>query len=371
MMLSKPFMTDLRVYNEAKALIDAGHNVTVIVWDRRKEYKKEEEVNNIRIKRIHNTTFMKHLPNDIFRNPIWWRKAFKKAIKLYEGEFKFDAVHCHDLDTLKIGVKVKKKTGCKLIYDAHEIFGYMIEDDVPRFIVSYVFSMEKRLIKYVDHIITVNEPLLKYFKTISKKPITIVMNCKDITSKKYIPSNNDNFTIIYIGTLSKRRLFPDLVHGLGKISDIKFIIAGKKEKIGYYQLVEQASKNYKNVDFLGEIPFNEVIPRTFKSDIIVSVANPNSTKSKIETPNKLLEAMACGKPIICNKGTNAAELTERFNCGLVVEYNLKSISEAVIKLRDNPLLCEKLGKNGLKAAINEFNWDKQKEKLLAVYNGLQ
>ena len=371
MILSKPFMTDLRVYNEAKALSDAGHNVTIVVWDRRKEYKNEDEVNNIKIIRIHNTTLMKILPNDILRNPLWWRNAYKKAIKLYKGEFKFDVVHCHDLDTLKIGVKLKKKTDCKLIYDSHEIFGHMIEDDVPKFIVSYVFSLEKKLMKYVDKIITVNEPLLNYFKKITDKSITIVMNCKDITSEKYIPPKNDTFTVIYIGTLSKRRLFPDLVHALGKIPNIKFIIAGKKEKIGYYHLVEQTSKKYKNVDFLGQIPFNEVIPRTFDSNIIVSVANPNSTKSKIETPNKLLEAMACGKPIICNKGTNAAELTERLNCGLVVDFNLKAISNAIIKLRDDPALCEKLGKNGLKAAINEYNWNVQKEKLLDVYNNLQ
>jgi glycosyltransferase involved in cell wall biosynthesis len=371
MILSKPFMTDLRVYNEAKALTDNGHSVTVLVWDRREEYNLEDQVNNIKITRIHNSTFMKILPNDIFRNPLWWKKAYKKAIKLYKEEYRFDVVHCHDLDTLKIGVKIKKKIGCKLIYDAHEIFGHMIEDDVPKFIVSYVFSLEKKLLKYVDNVITVNEPLLNYFRKITKKPITIVMNCKDILSKIYKPPKNDIFSVIYIGTLSKRRLFPDLVHALAKLPNIKFIIAGKKEKIGFYELVERASKEYKNVEFLGQIPFNEVIPRTYNSNIIVSVANPDSTKSKIETPNKLLEAMACGKPIICNKGTNAAELTERLNCGLVVDFNLKSISDAVIKLRDDRSLCEKLGKNGLKAAINEYNWNVQKQKLIDVYKNLQ
>jgi glycosyltransferase involved in cell wall biosynthesis len=364
-------MTDLRVYNEAKALVDAGHDVTIIVWDRKNEYKLEDEVDNIKIKRIHNSTFMRLLPNDIFRNPIWWRKAFEKAIKLHRSEFNFDIVHCHDLDTLKIGVKIKKKTGCKLIYDAHEIFGYMIEDDVSKFIVSYVFSMEKKLIKNVDYIITVNEPLKKYFKTITDKPLTIVMNCKDIPSKNYIPPKNKVFTVIYIGTLTNRRLFPDIVHALAKISNIKFVIAGKKEMIEVYQSVEQAGKKYENIDFLGTIPFYEVIPRTIESDTIISVTDPNLNKSKIETPNKLLEAMACGKPIICNKGTNAGEMTEKYNCGLVVDYDLKAISNAVINLRDDPVLCEKLGKNGLKAAINEYNWDRQKEKLIEVYNSFQ
>ena len=158
---------------------------------------------------------------------------------------------------------------------------------------------------------------------------------------------------------------------MGKAGDSERIAGRKVRGTGQDILGSKLCYGAIPAEFLGQIPFNEVIPRTFKSNIIVYVANPDSTKSKIETPNKLLEAMACGKPIVCNKKTNAGELTERYNCGLVVDYNLESISDAVIKLRDNPALCEKLGKNGLKAALEEFNWDKQKEKLIQVYKALQ
>jgi hypothetical protein len=116
----------------------------------------------------------------------------------------------------------------KLIYDAHEIFGYMISRDMPKIVVNASFLMEKRLIKNVDRIITVNEPLESYFKSITNKPITIVMNCKDLISEEYQPTKNDVFTICYIGVLSKSRMFPEIVDIIGNMKGVRFVIAGKK-----------------------------------------------------------------------------------------------------------------------------------------------
>lgn len=368
MLLSKLFMIDLRVYNEAIALTKKGHKVTIIVWDRLKQYPKEDIVDGIKIIRIHNDFLMKVLPNDIFRNPPWWYRAYKTGLNLHKNGFNFDVVHCHDLDTLPAGILIKNKTGCKLVYDAHEIFGYMIEGNVPKIVVKTAFALEKKLVKKVDHIITVNEPLDNYFKNISKKPITIVMNCKNLKTKTFQKTKNKIFTIVFIGTIDKGRLFPEIIDTIGSIDNIKFIIAGKNENVNLYNKVKNTSSKYKNVEFLGQIPFNKVMNLTSKADLIINPVDSSTRNSKITTPNKLLEAMATGKPIICNKNTHAGELTEKNKCGLVVESNLDSIKKAIIKLRDDPVLCEELGKNGLEKAIKEYNWAKQKEKLIQTYN---
>ena len=197
MLLSNPFMVDPRVYKEAHSLVNKGHEVTVIVWDRKGDYLPEDVIDGIRIIRIHNRSLMRVMPHDLFRNPLWWRLAYKKGLELYKSVFKFDVVHCHDLDTLWAGVWLKKKLGIRLIYDAHEIFGYMIARDMPKVIVNVAFLMEKSWVKNVDHIITVNEPLRDYFKSISNKPITVVMNCNDLLRKEYIPPRNDVFTLSY------------------------------------------------------------------------------------------------------------------------------------------------------------------------------
>lgn len=180
MFLSNPFIVDPRVYKEIKTLINKNYDVTIIEWDRKKEYKNEDTTEDIHIIRIHNSFFMKILGHDLFRNPLWWYKAYKKGLELYHNSFYFDVVHCHNLDTLVVGVLLKKKLDIKLIYDVHEIFGYMIARNMPDTIVKIVFYMEKKLVKYVNNIITVTDTVAEYLKSICDKPISIVMNCKDL-----------------------------------------------------------------------------------------------------------------------------------------------------------------------------------------------
>jgi len=369
MILSKHFITDPRVQKEAETLSENGHEVSVIVWDRKGDLKPYEEINNINIHRIRNSFLMKILPNNILRNPLWWRKAYKKGIKLHEKEFRFDAVHCHDLDTLQAGVWIKQKTGCKLVYDAHEIFGYMIEGRAPRYAVKKAFSMENKLLRYVDQMITVSEPFKEYYSRITDKPITIVMNCKELRYKKYEQKKNKIFTILYIGGMSKLRFFPEIVDIIGNIPDVKFKIAGLQGWL--YDEVKKRSKKYKNIEFLGTIPTNDILKLTRQTDTVYLMVDPSSKQMQLTLFNKQFEAMVCGTPIITTKGIHAGNMTEKLKCGLTVDYNAESIKKAIIQLRDNPSLREKLGKNAFKAAQNRYNWEKEKEKLLKIYEELK
>ncbi len=367
MLLSKSYINDSRVIAEAQALHNEGNEITIIIWDREEKYKHEEIIDGIRVVSIHNNNLMNIIPKDFLRNPLWWRKAYRMAIKLFRDGFNFEVVHCHDLDTLPSGFYLKKKLACKLVYDAHEIFGYMIEGRVPKFTLNLVFKMEERLLKSVNFIITINDFLKEYFEKITNNPVTVVMNCKDLISKTYKAPKNNIFTALYIGTLNRSRLFPQLVDALAEISDIKIIIAGRKDVIEVYNEVEQASLKYKNVEFLGTIPSDQVIPLTCNSNVVVCPLNPFAKSPKIATANKQFEAMVCGRPIICVKGTYPGKMTEELNCGLVTDYDSHAIKEALIQLKNNPKLCEELGRNALKAAITTYNWGKQKKKLLDVY----
>lgn len=367
MLLSKEFVNDPRVHNEAKALVDAANEVTAVVWDRRGEYGQEDIVDGIRIVRIHNTGLMKVMPNDLFRNPIWWRKSYKKGLELYKDGFDFDVVHCHDLDTLQSGVWLKKKLGCKIVYDAHENFAYMIEGHVPNFVFRWTLRMERRLVMHIDHIITVSEPLRDYLKSISNRAVTIVMNCKDLIYDKYVPPKNDIFTLIYIGIMLKERFFPDILRLVGSLKGVRLIVAGKKE--GIYEEVRKIAEQYDNVKFLGTVPSNEILPMTHAANatFLLTCHPPNKRYYQETLFNKQFEAMVCGRPIILTKDTYAGRMTEELDCGLTVAYNADSIKKAIEELRDNPSLCEKLGKNALRAAKKRYNWEMEKKNLLKVY----
>jgi glycosyltransferase involved in cell wall biosynthesis len=368
MILSNPFTVDPRVHSEAKALTDDGHKVTVLVWDRREEHRQEDVIDGIHIVNIRNTSFMKILRSDLLRNPFWWRAAYRKSLELYKNGFKFDVVHCHDLDTLNPGVRLKKKFGIKLIFDAHEIFGYMIEGQHP-LASKIAFYLEKRLIKHVDHIITVDDPFKKYYENLAHKPITTVMNCKDLVFDRYESPKNKTFTLVYIGIMTRWRFFPEIIDIVSELKDVKLILAGKKE--GIYHEMEEYAKKYKNIEFRGTIPTQDILKLTRDGDALFLIVDNTRKQAKIVVFNKQFEAMVCGRPIIITNGIYAAEMTEKLNCGLTVEYNKESVKEAIIKLRDNSDLCEKLGRNALNAAKKQYNWENEKKNLLKVYEEIK
>ena len=366
MILSKEYTIDPRVKKEAETLVDEGYKVTIIMWDRGNNYKKHEIINGVEIIRLRNTIFMKVLPTNLLRNPFWWRMGYKKANSLVND---FDVIHCHDLDTLRIGVKLKKKypTKIKLVYDAHEIFGLMIKNNVPKIVTKYAFRMEKKLLKYVDYIITVTQPLVDYFKSISQKPVAVVMNCSRIKNTEINPINNEVFTVSYAGSFDKNRMFPEIIDMMGELNNIKFVVAGRKENIKIYEQVAKKIVNYNNIDFLGEISHTDVLNVVSKSNCILCPLNPDYEYFKSALSNKQFEAMIYGKPVICIKKTYAGDLTKENKCGLVVDYNPDSIKKAIITLKNNPLLCKELGENGFKASKNKYNWDEQKNVLIQVY----
>jgi glycosyltransferase involved in cell wall biosynthesis len=368
MILSNPFMVDPRVYKEAKALVDAGYEVSVIVWDRKKTYEKQDTIDGIRLFRIHNEGLMTILSHDLFRNPLWWWHAYKKGLELYNDGFDFDVVHCHDLDTLASGVLLKQKLGVKLVYDAHEMWGYLIEGSVPKIVSKIAFIMEKILVKKVDSIITVSKPFFDYFSSIAKCSVTLVMNCKDLSYKEYKPANNKNFTLIYIGGMKKKRFFPEIIDLCTKIDNVHLILAGKPEDL--FNEIKKYANDFDNVNFHGTIPTKDILPLTRKADATFILVDPSSKHYQKTLFNKQFEAMVCARPIIVTNDTYAAEMTKELNCGISVDYTEESIRKAIIKLRDNPGLCESLGKNGFTAAKKRYNWEIEKKNLLKVYERL-
>jgi glycosyltransferase involved in cell wall biosynthesis len=369
MILANPFTHDPRVYNEARALIKAGHEVTVLAWDRKKLNHLKEKKEGINVVRIRNTKFMDFLPYDIFRLHFWWNEGVKKALKLQKKN-PFDVVHCHDLSALPIGIKLKKRLGLPLIYDAHEIWGYMVSGDLPKWWANYYLWKEKKLAPIADHIITVAEPHEQYFQNMGCNKVSIIRNCKEVDKNEYVPQDNEFFTLAYIGVLGEGRFLRESVEICQGLEGMQFRIAG----FGPLEdVLKQTAKNapFGNIEFLGIIPMERVIPETAKGDVILCMLNPGNMNNRIGPPNKLFEAMAAGRPVIATKGTYSGNLVEELKMGLAIDFDEKSLKNAIIKLRDDPKLREEFGKNALKAALGEYNWKLQEKKLLNVYDQMR
>ena len=372
MFVSNPFTNDPRVYNEARSLIHAGYDVTVIARDWQQQNSPRENWDGIEVVRVTTPA----IPQHVFGRQLWngldmilwqWR-AYGQAMVLNKASG-FNVIHCHDLDTLRIGIKLKGKLGLPLIYDAHEIYGYMMTRHFPRWIAKCFLQLEKRLVSEVDRIINVCEPQMRYFAAITTTPISIIMNCKPLESLEYRSPDNTVLTVLYIGILHHGRALDMLIDTVSELPDVRCIIGG----IGIpknVRLLETKCHSITNVEFIGKVPFDEVIPMTRKADIIYYMVNPQDLNLRMALGNKQFEAMVCGRPIICTRGTYSGEITEQEEVGLAVDHNKEALKQAIIKLRDDPALREELGRNALQAATTKYNWKAQEEKLIELYRSI-
>lgn len=360
MLVANDVSHDPRVINEAKELLKVGHEVAILGVDYDDALSAQENIDGITIYRIKKIHLMKLAMRNFFRLWVYQYFAYKQALKI-----SFDILYCHNLDTLVFGVPIAKKRHKPIVYDAHEIYGYMQARSLPAWMCRRYLRLEKKLIKRVHAVITVNQPLKSYFESITNHPVTIIRNAKRLPLRTYQAPQNNKFTLLYIGTLTPARFLTELVDIVSQLEFCYLILGG----IGRLESqLRTQCQSIPNVDFIGPVPMEQVIPYTIQCDVVISMTSPNDPNNSIATANKQYEAMVCGRPIICTANTYPGEFTLKENVGLVADYTKESLKEAIIKLYQHPELRLELGGKAFKVAQEKYNWDLEASKLISIIN---
>lgn len=168
-------------------------------------------------------------------------------------------------------------------------------------------------------------------------------------------NNDDEFNILFVGQLSIRKglhylttSFKDFDHCKKKLH----IIGSRTPETN---LIEKFL--YKeNTIFYGNRPKNEICQIMNKADVFVL---PSLEEGMA---NVILEATACGLPIILTENSGGAELIEKLNNGFVVPIkNSQAILEKLNLLKNKDIL-QKLSNNS-KKFVNFYNWDRYSNEL--------
>ena len=85
----------------------------------------------------------------------------------------------------------------------------------------------------------------------------------------------------------------------------------------------------------------------------------------------LLEAMACGVPVVQPRRGAFTEIVEKTGGGLLVEPDSdESIAEGILKLHDDPLLADELGSKGYSAIRELYDVAQMADSALEAYQAL-
>jgi glycosyltransferase involved in cell wall biosynthesis len=88
-------------------------------------------------------------------------------------------------------------------------------------------------------------------------------------------------------------------------------------------------------------------------------------------PKVLIEAAACGRPIVTTDAPGCREIVRHSENGLLVPVrDSQALAEALRTLIENPALRKRMGNRGREIVVQEFSLTRVIEETLRVYRDL-
>ncbi len=358
--------TDAAVFKNAESLAESGFDVHLLAWDR--QHNLPEDKN----RKYHVHRFTMKAPYDrmtiLFYQPFWM---------LYELYFLLasrpDIINACDLDTLLPAVMVKLLYRCRLFYTIYDFYADHFDDrrgSLIRLIKRSLASLEKFLIGFADVLFLADECRLEEVKGARIKKVVYIYNSPmDRFVNGEGRSPGDELVVLYAGLINPSRGVEYMVEAVEAVDGVTMIIAGPDDAD---KLRIDTPVNPKKIKFIGYLPtYEDVLRTTMNADVLFRFEDPGRSSSKYASPNKLFEAMMCGKPFIVNEGIGSSRIVAETNCGPIVPFgDVGALKNALTALRDDPALRARAGASGRKAYDEKYSWSIMEKRLTEAYKGV-
>ncbi len=280
---------------------------------------------------------------------------------------KFDIIHIHNL-AMFLGSQILDFSAAKNIFTIHTLpeASYLLKTFSIFFDILFSSKQTK-----INKIILVSKPILKYLPKGLNSKIRVIPNGIDLERfrpdiKKLKIFNDDKINILFVGRLDKRKGTIYLIQSFEKLkrkhNNIRLIIAGNGPLLDECKSYVE-SNNIQDVHFEGRVS-DIMLPRYYStSDIFCSPATHGESFGIV-----LLEAMACGKPIVAFANTGYKGVLKGEGAKFLVKpMNVNELTKKLETLIKDKGLREKMGKWGLKE-VKKYDWNIVTDKIIKTYN---
>jgi glycosyltransferase involved in cell wall biosynthesis len=269
---------------------------------------------------------------------------FGIILKLMFKNRKFDVIHIHGDWSSLIFIKILK------ILSKAKVVVFTIHG-----LISNSYPHRKFLpvlLKHVDLIFTTGYESGGVIQKMVDKHVVIqpsgVKNIFFQSSGKH--SENEEFTVVTVANLLPVKNINFVIEIAKELPNIRFLIVGDgPERFFHQKSIER--NNLLNVKLLGFKSPEEIKKIFDESDcfLLTSLAEG--------TPTSILEAMACGMPIISSNAGGLEKIINNNVNGLIIKnFDKEEFIRAIEEFKNNSKLREIISKNNIKLA-EHYKWE--------------
>lgn len=231
-------------------------------------------------------------------------------------------------------------------------------------------AIERLMIRHSDYFITTTETLRSYLiEKGFKHPERIFVIPNYVDTELFCPCEKTQepevLNILSVGRLSEQKNFPLLIDGISFLlqrTDIKIKLTIVGSGPLRDDLLQQAGKFKLKLEIKERVA-NDRMPSIYQASDVFVMTSPREGH-----PRALVEAMACGLPVV---GTNVVGIrdviTDRHN-GLLCAENKEDIAEKILQIARNRSFTEKLSKNAREEAVLKYSFTALVERERTIYD---
>ena len=374
--------TDPRVLREAIALIEAGYAVSIVDIEEEGSHPPEEDLQGISLKHVlmprafFSTRFDKWA---LFRVAKMFIRTTRRLLQTQA-----DIYHGHEVSGLLpcyVAACLRRKP---VIFDAHEmpLFERPLSEFGPsrRFLRSLLVVLLAHIVPRCIGVITVSSPIVKELrKRYGLADVTLIRNVPEYRAvsksnrlREYLGLPPETRIVLYQGYLQPNRGLDKLIRTAAFLEpDIVIVMMGKNRGTTQTQLEALIANEgvADRVKIIPPVPYAELLDWTASADIGVNVASPDySLNVRCFLPNKFFEYLMAGVPVLSSSLEAMVEVINTYDVGQVLpSLEPADIGAAINRMLADPAALARMSRNGLEAIKDEFNWGKEKVKLVALY----
>jgi glycosyltransferase involved in cell wall biosynthesis len=262
---------------------------------------------------------------------------------------------------------ISRLRGAKFVFEVRDLWPESLiatgVSDQHSLMYRSLLQISTSLYSAADHIVVVTPAFKKHLverfdcdpAKISVVPNGVDLEWFDQARVTYMPSRTEKFVVSFIGTIGNAHGVDVILRAAEMLRqshpDVLFRIIGDgAERANIEALIKK--QGLCNIAIHPQRPRSEVPSMIWNSDVCL-VLLKRSEVFKTVIPTKMLEFMACGRPVILGVEGQALEILKEANAGIAIPpEDAGALVAAVLALKANPVLAAALGRNG-RAYIEE------------------
>jgi len=249
-------------------------------------------------------------------------------------------------------------------------------DEVKRFAKQYKIlrPFVRRLWQDADAVVAVSNGLREYaFETTTDVAITVIPNAIELST--FTPprqrAHDGPVRLLFVGRFNAFKNVETLLKAAAhlkkmEVDNFELQLIGDGEQRSNLERLTVEKELTRQVHFLGWVDRNAILNFYRQADLFVTATTWEGM------PNTVLEAMACGLPVVASRASGLEELVKEGVNGYLVDINDPvALADRLVDLIDNPYERLRMGKESRKVAEQEFAWEYITEQYVEIYQKIR